>query len=243
MRFTLIELLVVVAIIAILAAMLLPALGRAKELANRTACLSNLKQMGLAHTLYVDEEGDSKVSVPIRTKSPTSSTWFNLNWWQYESFREYLTLEPGGGSWNFDFDLPGLSCPTAPSLPITEVFFDYGMNGHMATDDAGNFVIEGMPGLISKAVRMNLLKDPSAIILFADGIDFQIFGFKNQETTKYLYAFDLLGDSYGVGGTAWRHSEGANAAYFDGHVEWRPRDDYWDSSMWRSDEKYTFPGE
>jgi prepilin-type N-terminal cleavage/methylation domain-containing protein/prepilin-type processing-associated H-X9-DG protein len=53
--FSLLELLVVIAIIAILAALLLPALSQAKERGKRAACLSNLRQLGLATLLYVDE--------------------------------------------------------------------------------------------------------------------------------------------------------------------------------------------
>jgi len=52
--FTLIELLVVIALIGVLAALLMPVLGKAKEAGRSTACLSNLRQIGLALQLYVD---------------------------------------------------------------------------------------------------------------------------------------------------------------------------------------------
>ena len=62
--FTLVELLVVIAVVAILAALLLPALSRTRESARRTACVSNLRQIILAASMYVDEHEDTFPAQP-----------------------------------------------------------------------------------------------------------------------------------------------------------------------------------
>jgi prepilin-type N-terminal cleavage/methylation domain-containing protein len=80
--FTLVELLVVIGIVSLLAALLMPALGRAKSKAKTILCASNQKQWGLATTMYLDDNRDT---VPFFADTTTSTQVF---WFQ--RFAPYL---------------------------------------------------------------------------------------------------------------------------------------------------------
>ena len=71
--FTLIELLVVIAIIAILAGMMLPALGHAKELSRRIACLNNQRQVAIAFLSFADDDDDDLPQMGVTSSASTGA--------------------------------------------------------------------------------------------------------------------------------------------------------------------------
>jgi prepilin-type N-terminal cleavage/methylation domain-containing protein/prepilin-type processing-associated H-X9-DG protein len=213
-RFTLVELLVVIAIIAILAAMLLPALHRAKAHGHATACINNLKQLGMSFQFYAN---DNSGGLP----SAGGGKWTHPERWVDCSEGWYFTGHPAkpenGVIWEYTSKTSEIyRCPSDkgkhPRWPAYErQSISFKMSAAM---HRGN--LEGNWNYGSKAVHV---EDPTTWWLLIDaGNDF---------TTGDGQVAD---DGYYITGGSWvhdmpthRHFDKANISFADGHV----RQEFW----------------
>jgi prepilin-type N-terminal cleavage/methylation domain-containing protein len=128
--FTLIELLVVISIIAILAALLMPTLARAKEQGKMTRCISNQRQIGVATSLYADDNVDTYFCNPAPTSGFDASVWL-----------------PNGGSWTLNPRSTVIPDPTDPSMDDVAYwalgYYNYfGHSKNLFLDSAAAYVVD-----------------------------------------------------------------------------------------------------
>lgn len=122
--FTLIELLVVIAIIAILAAILFPVFAKAREKARQSSCLSNLKQLGSAYMMYV-QDYDETLPYASVAPSPAPAT---TSWWAAD--RVYGVFTP------YIKNTQVWICPSLTNLAAAvATFSSYSINGYLLYPD------------------------------------------------------------------------------------------------------------
>jgi len=199
--FTLIELLVVIAIIAILMAILMPALNRAREQGKRAACLNNLKQMALAWNVYADDN-DGKI---VNGNTATGS--FNKDgtcwaYWPGRGASEQARIDgvTRGLLYEYCPNIKLYKCPTGIRGEIVTYAIVDAMNGYDA--------ISGSEGMVVKSRTQ--IRNPGLRAVFLDE------GRLSPASWTVWYSEERWWDQI----TA-RHGDGTNFSFADGHA------DYW----------------
>jgi prepilin-type N-terminal cleavage/methylation domain-containing protein/prepilin-type processing-associated H-X9-DG protein len=231
--FTLIELLVVIAIIAILTAILFPVFASAREKARQTACLSNLKQIGLAAMQYAQDydEGLPAWDANFVPGGPALASDPHYLYWQAQ-LQPYIKSGNPTGLDSPEDNTGVWQCPDLGSKSEESIFpgtsrhsYSYGYNGMIAYTNYGSFA--GAPGTDVLGARFYRWPTLTAMGSPASTIYVGECGYAGRIAPPFLYETEgkrAANQTFYSWEVPDRHNGGANYIFADGHAKWLKSD-------------------